>query len=97
MAGVYTTAVAQLNDYEVPQEEVTKEPDKLYIQPDCTLAAAHSCQLRFQEDYHLWRGRAPVARLPVVTSQPSGLFRALRNRRRRWGDGMTRPLHEGLP
>ena len=31
--------------YEVPWEEVNKEPNYLYIQLDCTLAAAHSTQL----------------------------------------------------
>ena len=58
----------------------SKEPKHVYIQLDCTLAAAHSSFAA--------RG---ILSLPVVTSQQSGLFRASRNRRRRWGDQISRP------
>ena len=72
----------------------SKELKYVYIKLDCTLATAHV--IFASGGLSLWRGRAiqPVARSPIVTSQPSGLFRALRNRRRRWGDETTRPLRE---
>ena len=87
------------NDYEVPQDE-SKEP--VYINIDCAkdLCASPHASHRALSHVFAVEGiitlqlarQQPMVRLPVVTSQPSGLFRAPRNQRRRWGDRISRPL-----